>query len=121
MPGANSNLLKKRLKTMKKIMKSFAELTKIATDAMMSTIQYEVETDADKDGGWYFSKLSDAYLYLSNTLRKQIDIELFECDDFDKIDYIRLSIHFIDKPTEILPLVHYTRKSDTEFIETELF
>lgn len=100
-------------------MKSFAELSKIATDAMETTIEYEVETDADKDGGWYFSKLSDAYLYLSNILRRQTDIEFFECEDFDKIDYIRLAIHFIDND-EILPIVQYTRKSDTEFIEMVL-
>lgn len=100
-------------------MKSFAELSKIATDAMETIIEYEVETDADKDGGWYFSKLSDAYLYLSNILRRQTDIEFFECEGFDKIDYIRLAIRFIDND-EILPIVQYTRKSDTEFIEMVL-
>ena len=105
---------------MKKIMNSFAELTKITTDAMMSTIQYEVETDADKDGGWYFSKLSDAYLYLSNILRQQTDIEFLECEDFEIINYIRVAIHFINYDGDIIPLVNYRRKSPTEFLETVL-
>ncbi len=101
-------------------MKSLSELRKMVTSALESTVLFEVETNTDTDGGWYFNHLDEAYIHLSRVLKAQTNTNLFECDDFTKIDYIRLSIHFVDKPTEILPVVQYTRKSDTEFIETEL-
>ena len=101
-------------------MKSFTELSKIVTDAMEATIVYEVETDINKDGGWYFSKLSEAYLYLSNILRQQTDIKFFECEDFEEIAYIRVAIHFVNDERDIIPLVDYVRKSPTEFLETVL-
>lgn len=101
-------------------MKSLSELRKMTTSALESTVLFEVETNTDIDGGWYFNHLDEAYIYLSRVLKAQTNTKLFECVDFTKIGYIRLSIHFVDKPAGILPLVQYVRKSDTEFIETEL-
>ena len=98
-------------------MKSLSELEKITLKALDTTILYEVETSADDDGGHYFGDLKYAYIYLSRVLKKQTNPDLFECDDFDKIGYIQLSIHFIDNEGEKIPLVLYARKNDTEFIE----
>ena len=98
-------------------MKKLSELEKITLKALESTIQYEVETSADTDGGYYFSDLNNAYLHLSHILKAQTNPELFECDDFNKIGYIQISIHFIDNEIEKIPLVLYARKNDTEFIE----
>ena len=98
-------------------MKSLSELEKITLKALDTTFLYEVETSADDDGGHYFGDLKYAYIYLSRVLKKQTNPDLFECDDFDKIGYIQLSIHFIDNEGEKIPLVLYARKNDTEFIE----
>ena len=101
-------------------MKSFAELRKLTTEVLESTVEYEVETNLDTDGGHYFSNLANAYIYISRTLKQQTEVELLECADFEKIDYIRVAIHFVDSGSEIIPLVEYERKSDTVFSETVL-
>lgn len=102
-------------------MKSLAELRTLATEALENTVEYEVETNLDTDGGYYFSDLNNAYIYLARTLKRQTDVEFLECADFEKIDYIRVAMHFVDIDKDIIPLVGYARKSDTEFHETVLF
>ena len=101
-------------------MKSLSELKSIVLNALDDTILYEVETSIDTDGGYYFSSLEDAFNYLSRVIKAQTNTELFECEDFEKIDYIQVTIHFSDNNNENMILLSYVRKNDTEFIETVL-
>lgn len=103
-------------------MKSYDEFQKFVAETLtgLTGIEYEVETNLDDDGGCYFSNLQDAYNYLLSTLKKQTDTKFFECGDFEKINYIRVAIHFVAYDADIIPLVGYIRKSDNEFHETEL-
>lgn len=98
-------------------MKTLAELREMVTEEERLTVEYEVETNLNSDGGIYFYDLSEAYEYLSSVLREQTDTDLFECEDFKKIDYVRLALHFDNIDKEIVKLASYRRKSDTEFIE----
>ncbi len=63
-------------------MKSLSELRKMVTSALESTVLFEVETNTDTDGGWYFNHLDEAYIHLSGVLKAQTNTNLFECDDF---------------------------------------
>lgn len=108
---------------MKTLAELRVELRKLVEDKECTRIEYEVETNLDIKrgvylGGIFFYDLSDAYEYLSSVLREQTDSELFECEVFKRIDYIQLTLHIenIDK-FEIVKLVGYRRKNDTEFIE----
>ena len=94
-----------------------ADLRRIPSRDLLLSVEYEVETSIDVDGGYCFSDLSDLYEYVANVLREQTDTEIFECDVFKKIDCIQISMNFEE---EIFALLRYTRKSDTEFTETVL-
>ena len=101
-------------------MKSLSELKSIVLNALDDTILYEVESSLDTDGGYYFSSLDDAYNYLTRVIKAQTNTELFDCDDFEKIDYIQVILHFSDNNNENISLLSYARKNDTEFNETVL-
>lgn len=96
-------------------MKTLAELNAMITVKERLRCGFVVETSLDTDGGAHFYDLSDAFIYLSSVLREQTDVELFDREDFEEIDYIILAIHYIDN--KVKPLVKLIRKNDTEFIE----
>lgn len=98
-------------------MKTLEELKTIVAEETQLEIEFEVETDHDNDGGIYFYDLSEAYEYLSSVLREQTDTDLLECEDFEKIDYVQLALHFENIDKETIILAGYRRKSDTEFTE----
>jgi hypothetical protein len=97
-------------------MKTLAELNAMVTAKERLRCEFVVETSIDTDGGTHFYDLSDAFVYLSSVLREQTDVELFDREDFEEIDYIILTIHFIDD-NKVKPLVKLIRKDDIEFIE----
>lgn len=80
-------------------------------------VEYKVKSNLDIGGGKYFSDLSKAYEYISIVIREQTDPEAFECDDFEKINYIQLVMYFKNIDKKPIKMSEYSRKSDTEFIE----
>ena len=101
-------------------MKTVSELRKITLNALESKILFEVETSVDNDGGYCFSSIDDAYNYVERVIKAQTNTELFKCDDFEKINYIQITMHFIENANEITPLALFARKNDTEFFESIL-
>ena len=101
-------------------MKTLEELRAIVTAKTELNLMYEVETNLDSEGGVYFNELSEAYECLKNTLNEQTDTDYFECEDFEKVDYVQILLHFVDDDDrEIVKLVAYERKSGTEFVELD--
>ena len=97
-------------------MKTLAELNAMITVKERLRAEFIVETSLDTHSVSRFYDLSDAFIYLSSVLREQTDVELFEREDFEEIDYINLAIHYIDD-NKVKSLVTLIRKNDTEFIE----
>lgn len=111
---------------MKKATKEFETAYKCAEEKEL-TYSYAVETNVDNDGSLpfstleepclLFSTLKEAVVFLSAILCKQTNADLFDCEDFKKINYIQISMRIYDIDTKIIKLAEYRRKSDTEFIE----
>lgn len=111
---------------MKKATKEFEIAYECAEEKELA-YSYAVETDVDNDGGLpfstleepvlLFSTLKEALVFLSAILCKQTNADLFDCEDFKKINYIQISMHIYDINTKIIKLSEYRRKSDTEFIK----
>lgn len=108
-------------------MKTYNELMKKVTEEFETAylcsgekeidISYEVETNLDNNGGVYFERLSTAYEYMSDIIEKQIDTEYFECEDFEKIDYIHIIMHFENIERDNFEVIAFERINDTNFIE----
>lgn len=108
-------------------MKTYNELMKKVTEefetAYLSVgekeidISYEVETNLDNDGGIYFERFSTAYEYMSDIIGKQIDTEYLECEDFEKIDYIHIIMHFENIERDNFEVIGLERINETNFIE----
>lgn len=93
------------------------ETAYLSADGKEIEMSYEVETNLDGTGGVYFETLSSAYEYLNGILREQTDTELFECEDFEKIDYIHIIMHFENIERDNFEVIAFERINDTNFIE----
>ena len=93
------------------------ETAYLSADVEEIELSYEVETNLDNDGGVYFERLSTAYEYMSDIIGKQIDTEFFECEDFEKIDYIHIIMHFENIERDNFEVIAFERINDTNFIE----
>ena len=77
-------------------METYDDLMKKATKEFEIAYSYAVETDVDNDGGLpfstleepvlLFSTLKEALVFLSAILCKQTNADLFDCEDFKKIN-----------------------------------